>query len=198
MSAVKPERYNRLMAFKLHSRRRSLLFAGGIFLILGHFSTRADEPKSNQSSLNDGYSLFYDFCKQESQLSLLRLVKTMPPNISDYARQISSTAEANMAILKAMGAKDNSLRLDKVSLPSFEIDVRQSMAVDRKQQLLWGSSGAAFAQALTMTQCEVTDYGLHLAKVLSETEPDSHRAHALRQMYAQWLALHVEAYRLNR
>ena len=187
------------MVFELrHSWRRSSLFAGAIFLIIGHLSSRADEPKANQSTLNDGYSLFYDFCRQESQLSLLRWVKTMPPGISDYARQISSTAKDNMAILEGMGVGDSSLRLDKASLPSFEINVRQSMANDRKQQLLWGSSGAAFAQALTMTQCEVTNYGLHVAKVLSETEPDRDRAHALRRMYDQWLALHVEAYRLNR
>jgi hypothetical protein len=72
------------------------------------------------------------------------------------------------------------------------------MADDRKQQLIWGTSGAAFAQALTMSQSETTNYGLHVAKVLSETEPDHDRAQALRQMYNQWLALHSEAYRLTR
>jgi hypothetical protein len=166
--------------------------------MIGHGSSRATEAKANQSTLNDGYSLFYDFCKQESQLSLLLWVKTMPPGISDYAKQISSTAKNDMVILRAMSVGESSLRLDKVSLPSFEIDVRQSMADDRKQQLLWGSSGAAFAQALTMTQCEVTNYGLHVAKVLSEAEPDPDRARAMRRMYDQWLALHVEAYRLSR
>jgi hypothetical protein len=121
----------------------------------------------------------------------------MPPDISDYAKKISTTAKDNMAALNAMGAKDRSLRLDKVSLPGFEISVRQSMADDRKQQLVWGSSGAAFAKALTMTQSEATNYGLHVAKVLSETEPDPDRARVLRHMYDQWLALHVEAYRLT-
>jgi hypothetical protein len=169
-----------------------------IFLMIGHGSLRAAEAKSSQSTLNDGYSLFYDFCRQESQLSLLLWVKTMPPSISDYAKRISSTATDDMAILKAMGVRDSSLRLDKVSLPSFEIGVRQSMADDRKQQLLWGSSGARFVQSLTMTQSETTNYGLHVAKVLSETEPDSERARAMRHMYDQWLALHVEAYRLSR
>jgi hypothetical protein len=186
------------MVCDLHSRRRSFLLAGAVFLLIGHVSLRADDAIVNRSTLDDGYSQFYDFCKQESQLSLLRWVKTMPPGISDYAKQISSTAKDNMAILEGMRIGDSSLRLNKVSLPSFEINVRKSMADDRKQQLLWGSSGAAFAQALTMTQCEVTDYGLHVAKVLSETEPDRDRAHALRQMYDQWLALHAEAYRLNR
>ena len=166
--------------------------------MIGHGSSRASGVDAGQSSLNDGYSLFYDFCNQESQLSLLVWVKTMPPGISDYAKRISSTAKDNMASLKAMGVGDSSLRLDKVSLPSFEINVRQSMADDRKYQLLWGSSGATFVQALTMTQSETTNYGLHVAKVLSETESDPVRAHMIRHMYDQWLALHVEAYRLSR
>ena len=165
--------------------------------MLGHGSSPAAEATASQSTLNDGYSLFYDFCRQESKLSLLLWVKTMPPSISNYAKQISSTAKDDIAILKAMGVKDSSLRLDKVSLPSFELSVRQSMADDRKQQLLWGSSGALFTQALIMTQSETTNYGLHVAKVLSETEPDPDRARALRSMYTQWLALHAEAYRLN-
>jgi hypothetical protein len=90
------------------------------------------------------------------------------------------------------------LQLNKVSLPSFEIDVRTSMANDRKQQLIWGTSGSAFAQALVMTQSETTNYGLHVAKVLSETEPDSDRARAMRHIYDKWLALHDEAYQLSR
>ena len=186
------------MALHLLSRRRSIILAGAIFLMVGHGSSRAAAVDAGQSTLNDGYSLFYDFCKQESQLSLLLWVKTMPPSISDYAKRIATTAKDDMALLKAMGVKDTSLRLDKVSLPGFEINVRQSMADDRKQQLVWGSSGADFAKALTMTQSETTNYGLHVAKVLSETEPDHDRARAIRHMYDQWLALHVEAYRLSR
>ena len=167
-------------------------------MMIGNGSSRAAEALAGQASLNDGYSLLYDFCKQESQLSLLLWIKSMPPNISDYARRIASTAKDDMAVLEKLGARDSSLRLDKVSLPSFEISVRQSMADDRKSQLLWGSSGGNFAQALVMSQSETTNYGLHVAKVLSETEPDPDRARAIRHMYDHWLALHVEAYRLSR
>jgi hypothetical protein len=166
--------------------------------MLGPSSLRAAGTKASPSSLNDGYSLFYDFCRQESKLSLLTLVKTTPPEISDYAHRISATAKEDMAILERMGAGDRSLQLEKVSLPSFEIEVRRSMADDRQQQLLWGSSGPAFAQALTMTQSETTNYGLHVAKVLAETEPDAARALALHHMYEKWLSLHLEAYRLSR
>ena len=186
------------VTFSLFNRERSFYLVAAIFLMIGPCSLWAAEDKASQSSLNDGYSLFYGFCRQESQLSLLLWVKAASPGIADYAKQISSTAKDDMTILEKMGVGDSSLRLDKVSLPGFEIDVRQSMDDDRKQQLLWGSSGAAFAQALTMTQSETTNYGLHVAKVLAESEPDPDRARAMHHIYEKWLALHVEAYRLSR
>ena len=167
------------------------------FLALGGGSLRAADGKGGQSSLNDGYSLFYDFCDQESELSLLLWIKTTPPNIASYAKEISAAAKDDMAILKKFGVSDGALRLDKVSLPGFEIDVRKSMSDDRKQQLIWGSSGAAFAHAVTMTQGEVTNYGLHVAKILAETEPDPARARAMRQIFNKWTALHAEAYKLD-
>jgi len=161
-------------------------------------SSCAAQDKSSQSSLNDGYSLFYHFCDQESELSLLLWIKTTPPDIADFARRISSTAKDDMAILTKFGANDGALRLDKVSLPGFELDVRKSMDDDRKQELIWGSSGAGFAQAVRMTQSEATNYGLHVAKILAETEPDPDRARAMRQICAKWTALHAESYRLGR
>ena len=184
----------------LHSSRRSwfsLLTAATLLLAGNGAPSRAVTP-SAQAALNDGYSLFYDFCSQESQLSLLLWVKSTPPAIADYAKRISSTAKDDMALLTKMGAADSDLRLNKTPLPGFEINVRKSMSDDRKQQLIFGTTGAAFAQAMTITQSETTNYGLHVAKVLAETEPDPARAHALHQMYETWLALHNEAYRLSR
>jgi len=176
-------------------------FVGGLAVIAlmggGDLSCLA-ESTATQSSLNDGYSLFYHFCDQESELSLLLWVKTTPPDIADYARRISSTAKDDMAILTKFGATDSALRLDKVSLPGFELDVRKSMDDDRKQQLLWGSSGAGFAQAVRMTQSEATNYGLHVAKVLAQMEPDPERARAMRHIADNWTALHAEAYKLGR
>ena len=151
---------------------------------------------NGQASLNDGYSLFYDFCTQESQLSLLLWIKAAPPNIADYAKRISSTAKDDLAILKQFGVNDKALRLDKVSLPGFEITVRKSMADDRAKQLFWSGSKAAFAQDLSMTQSEATNYGLHVAKVLAATDSNPDRAQAMRLIVDKWIALHTEAYKL--
>jgi hypothetical protein len=178
-------------------RYLSAVLAATLFGIAGGWSQAAD-VKGSQSSLNDGYSLFYDFCNQESQLSLLLWIKSAPPDIADYATRISATAKDDMAILKKFGISNTALRLDKISLPGFEIDVRQSMADDRKTQLIWGSSGAAFAQAVRMTQSEATNYGLHVAKILAEQEPNPARAQAMRNIFDKWTALHVEAYKLSR
>jgi hypothetical protein len=120
-------------------RYLSAVLAATLFGIAGGWFQAAD-VKGSQSSLNDGYSLFYDFCNQESQLSLLLWIKSAPPDIADYATRISATAKDDMAILKKFGISNTALRLDKISLPGFEIDVRQSMADDRKTQLIWGSS----------------------------------------------------------
>jgi hypothetical protein len=179
-------------------RRYASLLLATLLLPLGAVSSRAADTPSSQSSLNDGYSLFYDFCQQESQLSLLLWIKTTPPAIAAYATQISATAKDDMVILKKFGVSDSALRLDKISLPSFELDVRKSMADDRKQQLIWGSSGAAFAQAVRMTQSEATNYGLHVAKILAGMETDPDRAQAMRHIFDKWTALHEQAYQLGR
>jgi len=168
----------------------------GVFSGLGASNVRAAD--ATQQSLNDGYSLFYDFCNQESQLSLLFWFKSAPRDVADYATRISATAKDDMAILKQFSVDQSALRLDTVSLPGFEIEVRKSMDDDRKQQLIWGSSGAGFAQAVAMTQSEATNYGMHVAKILAETETNPQRAKTMREIYNKWVALHAEAYRLSK
>jgi hypothetical protein len=167
-------------------------------LLVGVGPSAAAETSATRSSLNDGYSQFYTFCEEESHLSLLLWVKTAPPAIADYAREISTTASDDMVILKKFATADAAIRLDKVSLSPFEQEVRKSMAADRQKQLLWGSSGAGFSQAVSMTQSEATNYGLHVAKVLAEMEPDAGRAQAMQRICTKWTALHAEAYRLGR
>ena len=177
---------------------RYLMLALMTAMGLGGSSVRAADSPGGQAALNDGYSLFYDFCNQESQMSLLFWFKSAPHDISDYGTRISATAKDDMAILKKFAAADSAIRLEKVSLPGFELNVRASMAADRKQQLVWDNSGAAFTQSVCLIQSEVTNYGLHVAKILAETEPDPDRAREMGLIYKKWLALHAEAAKLSR
>ena len=180
----------------LDVRYPTFVFVAMAVLVSGFGSACAAADTPSQSTLNDGYSTFYHFCEQESQLSLLLWFKTAAPKVADFAKRISATATDDMIILKKFSAGDAALRLDVVSLPGFELDVRKSMDADRQQQLIWGSSGAGFAQAVSMTQSEATNYGLHVAKVLAETEPNPDRALAMRHIYDKWVALHAESYKL--
>jgi hypothetical protein len=156
------------------------------------------QSKAPQQSLNDGYSQFYSFCGQEKNLSLLNFVKTTTPEIADYEKRISETATRDMAILTKFAANTQALRLDTVSLSSFETSVRHSMDADREHRLIFGASGASYSEAVLMTQCEATNYGLHVAKILSQIDPNSDRAAAMNRIFEHWSRLHEEAYRLNK
>lgn len=158
----------------------------------------AGSSNASQDFLNNGYSQFYHFCDQEKDLSLLTYIKSTPAAVADYQKRISSTARDDMAILSKFAADNKALRLNKPSLSSFETNVRTSMDFDRNKQLLIGTTGALYAQAMLMTQSEATNYGLHVAKVLAESEPNPARARAMARICERWTSLHAEAARLNR
>ena len=71
------------------------------------------------------------------------------------------------------------------------------MDADRSHQLISGTSGAAYAKAVLMSQSEATNYGLHVAKILAQLEPDADRAQAMERMCDKWSKLHAEASKLN-
>lgn len=168
-----------------------------IAALIAAASYPASAADAGRASLNDGYSQFYNFCEQESHLSLLLWIKKSPADVSAFATRVSDTAKEDMDILKQFSANDSRLRLDKISLSSFETSVRSSMDADRQKSLIWDNSGAGFAKAMHMTQTEATNYGLHVAKVLSETETNPVRARAMKAIFVRWTALHEQAYALG-
>ena len=60
----------------LFARRLIVLAITMIALELGLRS--GDAAETTEATLNDGYSIFYNFCDQESQLSLLFWFKSAP------------------------------------------------------------------------------------------------------------------------
>ena len=70
---------------KFYSPRLGFILIAVTALLMIGGTARAADSKASQSSLNDGYSIFYDFCAQESQISLLLWFKSAPPKIADYA-----------------------------------------------------------------------------------------------------------------
>ena len=172
---------------------KSLL--GGMLasLLLLSGPLRADD---NQHYLNNGYSLLYGLCDQEKQVEMILIVKTTPKDVADFVHQVSQTAKHNAALLEDLQDRDKAIRFDQKGLPQFELDTRDSIKDDKQHMLLFGTTDKAFARALLVTQTEAGTYGMNLAKVLADAEPNPHRAAVLQKISASWEKLRDKAYRL--
>jgi hypothetical protein len=160
-------------------------------------STLLAEPNvSTQRDLQVGFFLLHEVCHEESPLHFITLVKTTPKEVADFLGRISREADASVETIDAMEARDKSLVIEKNPLPDMELSVRKSIREDKQHQLLFGTSGPAFARALIVTQIEASNYIAHLSKVLAEEDPSPGRAKSLRDLSAKWLSLRDEAYRL--
>jgi hypothetical protein len=171
-------------------------------LLLACFSVLLVLPVSAKPSagsaedLRDGFYLLHEVCHEETQVSLITLIKTTPPNVTDYVKRISSLAKESEATLDRLRDHDSSLRDAEDPLPPFERATRSSIRADKQHLLLFGSKGSTFAKRLIFTQIEASNYILHLSKVWADRDPDADRAATLRKMSAQWLKIREEGFRL--
>jgi len=157
-------------------------------------SGRGSEASDRQDKLNGGYYLLHHLCEDEVQLPLLVAIKHTPPDIVDYVDRIAKTAHSGLDTMDRIKKGNSSVQFDKNPLPPIEIDVRASIRETKQHQLVFGTTDKAFVRALLISQIEATSYGLHLAKVLAEQDPD--RSKALQALSAKWSARNDEAYKL--
>jgi hypothetical protein len=165
-----------------------------IALALALLPARAGDD--NARYLNNGYSLLHNLCDQETQLDMILIVKTAPKDVADFAHEVSRAAKANEALLEDLRDHDKAIRFNQSGLPKFEVDTRESIKGDKQHMLLFGTKGSAFARALLVTQIEAGTYGMNLAKVLADAEPNPHRAAVLQKISARWGKIRDKAYRL--
>ena len=173
------------------------LFSIAVLLVLlgAPGTVRAeDTAETPRETINDGYSLLYKLCKDESQLHLIVLIKTTPPEIADFARRISQEGDDDAALLEKIQAADHHIRLDKQPLPQFEVDVRQSIRDEKQHLLLFGSKSGNFVRALLVSQIEAATYGANIAKVLIRDDP--RHAETLGRIADHWARIRHDAYRL--
>jgi hypothetical protein len=153
--------------------------------------------RADQSAyLTNGYSLLHHLCEQEEPLDLILIVKTAPKDVADFAHEVSRTTKSDVALLDQLQDRDKSLRFDQTGLPKFEDDTRGSIRADKQHLLLFGTTGPSFARALLVTQIEAGTYGMNLAQVLADAEPNAHRAAVVRKIGNRWEKIRDEAYRL--
>jgi len=162
-------------------------------LLLLSGPVRADD---NQAYLNNGYSLLRGLCDQEKPVDMILIVKTTPKDVADFIHEVAKTAGENEDLLDDLQDHDKAIRFDRKGLCQFELDTRDSIKDDKQHMLLFGTTDKAFARALLVTQTEAGTYGMNLAKVLADAEPNHHRAAVLQKISASWEKLRDKAYRL--
>jgi hypothetical protein len=172
---------------------KSLFGATLAALFLLSAPVRADD---NQAYLNNGYSLLHGLCGQEKQVDMILIVKTTPKDVADFVHEVSKSAAKNEDLLQGLQDHDKAIRFDQTGLCQFERDTRDSIKDDKQHMLLFGTTDQAFARALLVTQTEAGTYGMNLAKVLADAEPNPHRAAVLQKISASWEKLRDKAYRL--
>ena len=106
------------------------------------------------------------------------------------------TAKASEAVLNRMRSADPKLNWDKNPLPRIEVETRSVISGAKEHQLLFGTKGRDFVQALLVSQVEATKYAESLSKVLADQDP----VHAgdLNHLRDEWRARHDETFRLLR
>jgi hypothetical protein len=169
-----------------------LIWFGSAWLLPG----RGSEAEDKQAYLNGGYFLLHQLCAQEAQLPLLLDVKHASTDVKNFADRISRTAKESNAALEQMQDADPALNFGHNPLPSFERDVRDSIQDEKQDQLLFGTSGAAFERALLVSQVEASNYAQNIAKVLAENEKNPERRKCLEKISSKWLLINKETFRL--
>ena len=133
---------------------------------------------ASQSTRNNSYSLLHQLLKDQSDVSLLRFIKSENPDVKKLVKRIATTSATGATLLEQF-AKDNpAIRLDDFSLPPGEEATRDAIAATKEKELL-SQTGDTFELTLLLTQTEALSYGWHLAVVASLYEPSPDRAHAL-------------------
>jgi hypothetical protein len=154
---------------------------------------RADE---SQRDLNNGYSLLHHLCEQEKQVDMILIVKTTPPKVAAFLHEVSKSAGVTLDALDQMADRDPAIRFNDQGLPPIETQTRASIKDDKQHMLLFGTRDADFAKTILITQVEAGTYGMNMAKVLADAEPDGRRAAELSHISSRWEKLRNKAYAL--
>jgi len=131
-----------------------------------------------QSARNNSYSLLHQLLAEQSDVSLLRFIKSEQPDVKILVKKIATTSATGATLLEQFARDDPTIRLDDFSLPPGEVATRDAIASTKEKELL-SQTGDTFELTLLLTQTEALSYGWHLAVVASLYEPDPDRARAL-------------------
>jgi hypothetical protein len=172
------------------------LLAAGVFAG-GCLFGKADDFAGSPPDLRAGFFLMHDVAHEETQVDIMNLIKTTPPDVGAYLKKVSEAAADTVHILDRFQNNDSSLQADHNPLPPFEIAVRAGIHADKEHELLFGTKGPGYVKAILLAQIEAANYLTHLAKSWAERDHDADRAATMRKVSARWEKLREEGVRLS-
>jgi hypothetical protein len=142
----------------------------------------AQTVPSRQPAAGHGYALLHEILGQERKVSQLLFIKGERPELDRVIGEISEVSDAAYERLEELAEKSPRLDLSDPGLPADEVETREGVAAQRRDQLL-AARGREFELQLLWAQNEALTYGAQLADTLSRSEPDAERLAFLRALW---------------
>jgi hypothetical protein len=153
---------------------------------------RGVEALDSRAIRDNCYSLLYELLEEEKDVSKLRFIKREKPELKDFLKRVSGSAESAAKRLELFAKDDPTLALDYSALPGGEKQTRTEIANAKRKELL-GEAGPRLELSLLLSQIEALNYASHLSKVAGEHETDSERAGFLLGASDDFERLRLEA-----
>jgi hypothetical protein len=167
-----------------------------IALVMLAGPARGDTAAGSTQDLRAGFFLLHQVCDQESQVDMLNIIKTTPPDVGDYVKRVSGLAKESLASLDRFADRDSSLRDTTDPLPRFEQATRKNIQDEKEHQLLFGTKGITYVRRLLFSQIQAATYIVNLSKTWTERDPDAERAAAVRKLSERWAKIRDEGLRM--
>ena len=151
------------------------------------FAKKSFDPATRNNSL----ALLDELLNEEKNLSKILIIKRESRELNRLVKHISEAAGNGAKLLKSMAKKDPGLQLAGTGLPPGEQAGRKAIS-KTKEHLLLHSKDAEFEFQLLLTQAEALSYGVHLAEVAADNEPQRDRAREFSSLSAQLKQLHEQ------
>jgi hypothetical protein len=133
---------------------------------------------------NNSLALLADLLGDEKNLSKILIVKHHSDELAKLVKDISQTAGDGAKMLDDLAKADPGINLKGTGLPPGEAATRKAIS-KTKESLLLHSKDAEFEFQLLLTQSEGLNYGVHLAMVAAENEPQAERVRDFLRISAQ-------------
>jgi hypothetical protein len=161
----------------------------GCLLVAGSGCETFDRPGKGEirpvagQSEHHGYALLADLCGDEKDVSKLRFLKRERPGLKALLQEIAATNRVAYDSLQRFANAEPALNLKDTGLPAAEVAARKAISKFKEKAIL-SSKGKELEVQLLLDQNEALTYGSHLAGVIAQSEPDSHRREFLEQLAA--------------